>query len=187
MNSAFWRASSTVAIVALLIGCGESGPELGADPCTGQDPSAGGVNPYASDAELRSQSAALRRSTYWMEHPGTSAADACAAANSAARLERAAANRAARLNPVRGAPPAPARGQGHTPIAPALPRQQAANGEELATILNVNGHLCARVVSVNRLTVGGGRVFEVTCVEYRSGSATVNYRIDMRQNTPIIY
>ncbi len=176
MQGSILRAISLVAAVGLLQGCGESGPELGTDPCTGRNPAKEGLSPNPSDAEVEASTAALRRSTYWMEHPGTSAADACAAANSAARL-----------NPVPEAPVAPARGQGRAPIAPALPRQPAANGEELATILNLSGRLCARVVSVNRLTVGGGRVFEVTCVEYRGGSTTVNYRIDMRQNPPAIY
>lgn len=172
-----FKTAALIATVCFLQGCGSGDGqyELGDDPCTGVDPSAGGVNPTASDEDLRAQGEALRRSTYWMENPDLSAARACAAARRA-------------VGPTPAETPAVGAGQAQRqPSAPTLPPQQAANGAELATILNLNGHLCARVVSANRLTVGGGQVFEVTCVEYRSGSGTVRYQIDMRQDPPRIF
>lgn len=168
-----WKTVGLIAAVGLLQGCGGGDYETGDDPCTGRNPAQDGLPPSASDAEINASTEALQRSTYWMEHPRLSASDACAAAQAA--------------NRAKAATTAPLASQAQRPTAPALPPQQAANAEELATILNLNGRLCARVLSVSRLTVGGGRVFEVTCVEYRGGSATVNYRIDMRQNPPVIH
>jgi hypothetical protein len=55
-----------------------------------------------------------------------------------------------------------------------------ANGEEVALQINLSGNLCAEVVSVSELSVGGGGVFEVVCIEYRGGSSTVTYIIDTR-------
>lgn len=47
-----------------------------------------------------------------------------------------------------------------------------------ATGLNLNGHLCASIVSIRPLRVPGG--FEVTCVAYRGGNARKSYVVDAR-------
>jgi hypothetical protein len=59
---------------------------------------------------------------------------------------------------------------------PASPKN-AALEEQIATILNLNGLLCARVVSVRPLEVRPNH-YEVTCVEYRGGSGEVRYILD---------
>jgi hypothetical protein len=46
-----------------------------------------------------------------------------------------------------------------------------------ATILNLNGLLCAKVVDIKPLKVGNN-IYEVTCVEYRGGSGNVRYIMD---------
>lgn len=56
----------------------------------------------------------------------------------------------------------------------------AGNAEQIATQINLQGYLCAEVVSVRELAVGGGGVFEVVCIEYRGGSSTVSYLVDTR-------
>lgn len=43
-----------------------------------------------------------------------------------------------------------------------------------ATMLNLNGHLCAQIVNMRPLQVGKDK-YEVTCIEYRGGSGTVRY------------
>lgn len=45
--------------------------------------------------------------------------------------------------------------------------------EQIATVINVNGFLCARVVSVRPL--GEKDVYAVRCIEYRDGSGVVDY------------
>lgn len=45
--------------------------------------------------------------------------------------------------------------------------------EKVATLINLNGHLCASVTDVRPLEIAGN--FEITCVEYRGGSGTVRY------------
>jgi hypothetical protein len=57
-------------------------------------------------------------------------------------------------------------------------------GEMIATAINLSGNLCAQVVSVVPLKVGGGdKVFEVECVEYRGGRGTVRYILDTRNGS----
>lgn len=45
--------------------------------------------------------------------------------------------------------------------------------ETTATILNLNGLLCAKVVEIRPLEMANQ--YEVTCIEYRGGSGTVRY------------
>jgi hypothetical protein len=45
--------------------------------------------------------------------------------------------------------------------------------EVVATLLNLGGHLCARVVSVTPLRLKD--TYEVTCIEYRGGNGRVTY------------
>jgi hypothetical protein len=59
-----------------------------------------------------------------------------------------------------------------------------AQGDMIATAINLSGNLCAVVQSVVPLQVGGGdKVFEVECVEYRGGRGTVRYIVDTRSGT----
>lgn len=55
-------------------------------------------------------------------------------------------------------------------------------GEMIATVLNLNGLLCARVVAVEPLRVSSD-AFEVTCVEYRGGTGTVRYIVNASDGT----
>ncbi len=47
----------------------------------------------------------------------------------------------------------------------------------VAGLINLNGHLCAKVENVQPLQMRD-QVFEVTCTEYRGGSGTVRYLVD---------
>lgn len=47
---------------------------------------------------------------------------------------------------------------------------------QIATIINLNGHLCASVTDVRPLQIKDK--YEVTCIEYRGGSGTVRYILD---------
>ena len=57
-----------------------------------------------------------------------------------------------------------------------LPSKQE-SAEAIATVINLNGHLCARVTDVAPLKVSGS-VYEVTCVEYRGGTGKVRYVVN---------
>ncbi len=46
----------------------------------------------------------------------------------------------------------------------------------VATGINLNGHLCATIVSMSPLKVRGG--WEVTCIANRGGKATKTYTVD---------
>lgn len=50
-------------------------------------------------------------------------------------------------------------------------------GETIATAINLNGLLCAKVTRVQPLKVNDS-TFEVTCIEYRGGSGTVRYIVN---------
>ena len=45
--------------------------------------------------------------------------------------------------------------------------------EQVATVINLNGFLCAEVTDVRPLS--SSNTYEVTCVEYRGGSGKVRY------------
>ncbi len=60
-------------------------------------------------------------------------------------------------------------------IGTALAQDQETN-ELIAMMLNMNGLLCAEIVTVSRL---GNDRLEVTCIEYRGGHGTVRYILDM--------
>ncbi len=49
-----------------------------------------------------------------------------------------------------------------------------------ATIINLNGHLCAKVLEIRPLAVKND-MYEVTCIEYRSGSKTKVYHMDAKK------
>ena len=52
--------------------------------------------------------------------------------------------------------------------------------ELVATTLNMNGHLCAEVVSVTVMDhLGESGVLEAVCVKYRGGNGRATYMIDM--------
>ncbi len=53
----------------------------------------------------------------------------------------------------------------------------SADSEKFGLILNLNSLLCAKVVKVCPLKVGA---LEVTCIEYRGGSVTKTYIIDVK-------
>jgi hypothetical protein len=65
--------------------------------------------------------------------------------------------------------------------SPAFAATDAELKEMTATILNLNGHLCARVVEIRPLRIEGQ--FEVTCIEYRGGSGQVRYILNARAGT----
>lgn len=50
--------------------------------------------------------------------------------------------------------------------------------EMTATLLNLGGHLCARVVDIRGLRIENQ--FEVTCIQYRGGSGQVRYIFNAR-------
>ena len=62
---------------------------------------------------------------------------------------------------------------------------QALDREELktltATILNLNGLLCAEVTDIRPLEIKN--TFEVTCIAYRGGSATKTYIMNAAEGT----
>jgi len=57
-----------------------------------------------------------------------------------------------------------------------LPSKQE-SAEAIATVINLNGHLCARVTNVAPLKVSGS-AYEVTCIEYRGGTGKVRYVVN---------
>ena len=64
-----------------------------------------------------------------------------------------------------------------TTTAAALTTEQK---ELVATTLNLNGHLCAEVVSAKVLeNLGNAGVIEAVCVKYEGGSGRATYMIDM--------
>ena len=85
---------------------------------------------------------------------------------------------------VQAAPPEPAQVTEPAP-PPASPPpaerrlspQMEAYGEMIATAINLNGLLCAKVVNVRPLQVNND-TFEVTCIEYRGGSSRATYIIN---------
>lgn len=50
-----------------------------------------------------------------------------------------------------------------------------------ATVINMNGGLCAEVVNISPLVQKG--LFEVRCIEYRGGTGTVDYIMDANKGT----
>ncbi|WOF77650.1 hypothetical protein [Stutzerimonas kunmingensis] len=52
---------------------------------------------------------------------------------------------------------------------------EAETRELVATGINLNGHLCARVTAIRPLKLDGG--YEIECIEYRGGSTTKTYII----------
>lgn len=64
-----------------------------------------------------------------------------------------------------------------TTTAAALTNEQE---ELVATTLNLNGHLCAEVISAKVLdNLGNAGVIEAVCVKYEGGSGRATYMIDM--------
>lgn len=67
------------------------------------------------------------------------------------------------------------------PVAPTSRSEiESVQAKELAaTMLNLNKLLCATVVEIRPLAVNPD-VHEVTCIEYRGGSATKTYHLDSK-------
>lgn len=70
------------------------------------------------------------------------------------------------------------------PLPPTAPRRSIDNDpgvaeaqHAVAGLINLNGHLCAKVENVQPLQMRE-QVFEVTCTEYRGGSGKVRYLVD---------
>lgn len=57
-----------------------------------------------------------------------------------------------------------------------------ASKEQTATLLNLNGLLCAEVIDIKPLKVKQD-VYEVTCIEYRGGSGTKTYLMNTTKGT----
>ncbi len=53
--------------------------------------------------------------------------------------------------------------------------------EMTAFIINANGYLCARVISIT--PTGGADNYRVSCVEYRDGTGRVSYLMNARAGT----
>ncbi len=66
-----------------------------------------------------------------------------------------------------------------TSVAHALDREELKT--LTATILNLNGLLCAEVTDIRPLQIKN--IFEVTCIEYRDGTATKTYMMDAAKGT----
>lgn len=65
---------------------------------------------------------------------------------------------------------------------PSLASNEAELKEKVATIINLNGYLCAKVLDIRPLEVRPN-VYEVTCVEYRGGSGKKVYMLDAANGT----
>lgn len=58
-------------------------------------------------------------------------------------------------------------------------RAYAGDAEEMmATFLNLKGQLCAKVANVSKLSMPD--TYEVRCIEYRGGSGTVDYIVNLK-------
>lgn len=69
-------------------------------------------------------------------------------------------------------------GAGKNDGAPSVSSGGDMSAEKAAALmLNLNGHLCAEVVRINPLKQA--KVYEVRCIEYRGGTGTVDYVLDM--------
>ena len=55
--------------------------------------------------------------------------------------------------------------------------------EMLATLLNLQGYLCAKVINVAPLDLP--KHYEVRCIEYRGGQGTVDYIINLETGRAI--
>ena len=62
---------------------------------------------------------------------------------------------------------------------PALAQSDHDLKEMVATMINMNGFLCATVKDIRPLQIADQ--YEVTCIEYRGGSGTVRYILDARK------
>jgi hypothetical protein len=48
--------------------------------------------------------------------------------------------------------------------------------EQMATVINLNGQLCAKVVSITRAE--GKNMYNVECIRYRDGTGKATYLVD---------
>ena len=67
--------------------------------------------------------------------------------------------------------------------ASALATEKKDVDEMLATLLNLQGYLCARVINVVPLDLP--KHYEVRCIEYRGGQGTVDYIINLETGRAI--
>jgi len=65
--------------------------------------------------------------------------------------------------------------------APAFAYTEQELKELIATMINLNGDLCAKVTEVHPLQQPN--IYEVTCIEYRGGTGTVRYIFDAVKRT----
>lgn len=65
--------------------------------------------------------------------------------------------------------------------AQALSKEEVDEG--LATLINLKGYLCAKVVNVRPLSQTN--IYEVKCIEYRGGQGTVDYIVKVDEG--IVY
>ena len=63
-----------------------------------------------------------------------------------------------------------------TASLPAFAMSEQELKEVMAAMLNLDGHLCARVVEIRALQIRNQ--YEVQCIEYRGGSGQVRYIFD---------
>ena len=56
--------------------------------------------------------------------------------------------------------------------------------KKIALMINLNGHLCAKVTSVTPLQLQN--TYEVRCIEYGGGSGTVDYVFAIRADGVIV-
>lgn len=61
-------------------------------------------------------------------------------------------------------------------LSPANAATDAELKETMATFINLNGLLCAKVTNIRPLKLNNK--FEVMCIEYRGGAGTVRYIFD---------
>ncbi len=73
-------------------------------------------------------------------------------------------------------------GIGERPIVNVLSDQEI--DELVATGLNLNGHLCAKVVDIRSLRVKGA--YEATCIAFRGGTSRKTYIIDSSRGTAFL-
>lgn len=57
-------------------------------------------------------------------------------------------------------------------------RAEQSAEEMMATFLNLKGQLCAKVVNVAKLSLPDS--YEVRCIEYRGGTGTVDYVVNVK-------
>ncbi len=55
--------------------------------------------------------------------------------------------------------------------------------EAMAAIINLQGHLCAKVIDIASLKLRG--TYEVSCIEYRGGNGKVDYIVKLNDGITV--